>query len=74
MDYRQFVKTHMSGKSFKSRQEANAFMKKLGEQWRAQKAATSGSGMKKGKKGGTIMGDIAGEMFSGASNLSRRWL
>jgi hypothetical protein len=60
--YQAFVKSQMSGKKFKSRTEANAFMKAVAVKWKAHKS------------GGSIWGSAAGEIFNGAANLSRQYL
>jgi hypothetical protein len=61
-NYQAFVKKEMSGKKFKSRSEANTFMKSVAVKWKSHKS------------GGSIFGDIAGEVLSGASNVSRKYL
>jgi len=61
-NYQQFVKKEMSGKKFKSRSEANAFMKSVAVKWKSHKS------------GGSIWGSAAGEIFNGAANLSRQYL
>jgi hypothetical protein len=61
--YQVFVKSQMSGKKFKSRSEANQYMKSVAVKWKSHK-----------KDGGSLFGDIAGEVLSGASNVSRKYL
>ena len=41
MSWREYLKAHMKGKKFESRQASNAFFKKLAEEYRKQKSVLS---------------------------------
>ena len=71
--YQAFVKQHMAGKTFGSRTQANAAMREIAAKWKASKGPVAGA-KKKGRKGGSLFGDVAGEVLSGSSNLARRYL
>ena len=74
MMYKDFVKTHMSGKKFNSQAEVRAHMSKIAQMWQAEKMKMSKS--KKGKGGNqkSLLGDIVGEALNAGSNLARKYL
>jgi hypothetical protein len=64
MKYQEFVKMHMSGKKFKNKTESANFMRMIAQEWKKEKT----------KRGGSFLGSVVGEVFNGASNLSRQYL
>ena len=84
MQYKDFVKMHMAGKKFGSPAEVRAHMKQIAILWKEEKQKMmepkKGKGAMKTKRGKgaikqqSLIGDVAGELLSGASNLARKYL
>ena len=84
MQYREFIKLHMSGMKFGSPAEVRAHMKKIAELWKEEKQKMmepkKGKGAMKTKRGKgaikqqSLIGDIVGEALNAGSNLARKYL